>query len=170
MHLKARSLSADAHETLTPDRFCIDNGIMIAHAGLLSFRMGHTIPLEKSTVTQRFRTDAPFISVSTFVWADRVSSDRQLTIPFPNHILARFVVESLSTSLPPVVAAICILVLTRAKGATVYRALLSRNIVHLSQSDSRQDFSRPALYSVLYDLDLLHSIGLRMDDGSHVLP
>ncbi|PWN19424.1 peptidase M22 glycoprotease [Microstroma glucosiphilum] len=46
----------------TDERFCIDNGIMIAHAGLLSFRMGHTIPLEKSTVTQRFRTDAPFIS------------------------------------------------------------------------------------------------------------
>ncbi|CAO1634040.1 unnamed protein product [Parajaminaea phylloscopi] len=46
----------------TDERFCIDNGIMIAHAGLLSFRMGNTIPLEKSTVTQRFRTDAPLIS------------------------------------------------------------------------------------------------------------
>lgn len=46
----------------TDERFCIDNGIMIAHAGLLSFRMGHTIPLEKSTVTQRFRTDAPLIN------------------------------------------------------------------------------------------------------------
>ncbi|CAO1632046.1 unnamed protein product [Jaminaea pallidilutea] len=46
----------------TDERFCIDNGIMIAHAGLLSFRMGHTIPLEKSTVAQRFRTDAPLVS------------------------------------------------------------------------------------------------------------
>ncbi|PWN27051.1 putative KAE1-putative O-sialo-glyco protein-endopeptidase A1 [Jaminaea rosea] len=45
----------------TDERFCIDNGIMIAHAGLLAFRMGHTVELERSTVTQRFRTDAPKI-------------------------------------------------------------------------------------------------------------
>ncbi|KAI0051733.1 O-sialoglycoprotein endopeptidase [Auriscalpium vulgare] len=41
----------------TDERFCIDNGIMIAQAGLLSFRMGHQTPLLKSTCTQRFRTD-----------------------------------------------------------------------------------------------------------------
>ncbi|KAN0065443.1 putative tRNA threonylcarbamoyladenosine biosynthesis protein kae1 [Thecaphora frezii] len=46
----------------TDERFCIDNGIMIAHAGLLSYRMGFETSLEKSTVTQRFRTDTPFIS------------------------------------------------------------------------------------------------------------
>ncbi|EPQ30754.1 uncharacterized protein PFL1_01655 [Pseudozyma flocculosa PF-1] len=46
----------------TDERFCIDNGIMIAHAGLLSHRMGLETTLEKSTVTQRFRTDAPLIS------------------------------------------------------------------------------------------------------------
>lgn len=34
-------------------RFCIDNGIMIAQAGLLSFRMGFQTPLSKSTCTQR---------------------------------------------------------------------------------------------------------------------
>lgn len=34
-------------------RFCIDNGIMIAQAGLLSFRMGFSIPIAKSTCTQR---------------------------------------------------------------------------------------------------------------------
>ena len=34
-------------------RFCIDNGIMIAQAGLLSFRMGFETPLAKSTCTQR---------------------------------------------------------------------------------------------------------------------
>jgi tRNA A37 threonylcarbamoyltransferase TsaD len=34
-------------------RFCIDNGIMIAHAGLLSYRMGYTTPLEDATCTQR---------------------------------------------------------------------------------------------------------------------
>lgn len=33
--------------------FCIDNGIMIAQAGLLAFRMGATTPLEKTSVTQR---------------------------------------------------------------------------------------------------------------------
>ncbi|KAH8916229.1 peptidase M22, glycoprotease [Atractiella rhizophila] len=41
----------------TDERFCIDNGIMIAHAGLLSWRMGFETELEKSTCTQRFRTD-----------------------------------------------------------------------------------------------------------------
>lgn len=41
----------------TDERFCIDNGIMIAHAGLLSHRMGFETPLERSTCTQRFRTD-----------------------------------------------------------------------------------------------------------------
>ncbi|KAL4243234.1 tRNA N6-adenosine threonylcarbamoyltransferase [Abortiporus biennis] len=41
----------------TDDRFCIDNGIMIAQAGLLSYRMGFGTPLSKSTCTQRFRTD-----------------------------------------------------------------------------------------------------------------
>jgi N6-L-threonylcarbamoyladenine synthase len=34
-------------------RFCIDNGIMIAQAGLLSYRMGYHTPLTKSTCTQR---------------------------------------------------------------------------------------------------------------------
>ncbi|KAI0732250.1 peptidase M22 glycoprotease [Fomitopsis betulina] len=41
----------------TDEKFCIDNGIMIAQAGLLSFRMGFQTPLSKSTCTQRFRTD-----------------------------------------------------------------------------------------------------------------
>jgi N6-L-threonylcarbamoyladenine synthase len=41
----------------TDERFCIDNGIMIAHAGLLAFRTGFETPLEDSTCTQRFRTD-----------------------------------------------------------------------------------------------------------------
>ncbi|KAF4604800.1 putative tRNA threonylcarbamoyladenosine biosynthesis protein kae1 [Pleurotus pulmonarius] len=41
----------------TDERFCIDNGIMIAQAGLLAFRMGHCTDLADSTCTQRFRTD-----------------------------------------------------------------------------------------------------------------
>ena len=47
-------------------RFCIDNGIMIAQAGLLSFRMGFSTPLAKSTCTQRsaplFQPDRPALT------------------------------------------------------------------------------------------------------------
>lgn len=41
----------------TDERFCIDNGIMIAHAGLLAYETGFRTALEDSTCTQRFRTD-----------------------------------------------------------------------------------------------------------------
>ncbi|KAL6713076.1 putative tRNA threonylcarbamoyladenosine biosynthesis protein kae1 [Lecanora helva] len=41
----------------TDERFCIDNGIMIAHAGLLAYRTGCTTDFMDSTCTQRFRTD-----------------------------------------------------------------------------------------------------------------
>ncbi len=40
-------------------RYCIDNGAMIAWAGLEMFRAGVTTPLEECTVTQRYRTDEP---------------------------------------------------------------------------------------------------------------
>ncbi|KAK4690003.1 hypothetical protein P7C73_g107, partial [Tremellales sp. Uapishka_1] len=40
-------------EDWTDDSFCIDNGIMIAQAGLLAFRMGQVTPMEKTSVTQR---------------------------------------------------------------------------------------------------------------------
>ena len=46
----------------TDERFCIDNGIMIAHAGLLAYRTGFKTALEDSTCTQRFRTDDVRIS------------------------------------------------------------------------------------------------------------
>ncbi|KAI6709135.1 hypothetical protein PZA11_002754 [Diplocarpon coronariae] len=45
----------------TDERFCIDNGIMIAHAGLLAYESGFRTTLEDSIVTQRFRTDEVFI-------------------------------------------------------------------------------------------------------------
>lgn len=45
----------------TDERFCIDNGIMIAQAGLLAYETGFRTPLEESTCTQRFRTDEVFI-------------------------------------------------------------------------------------------------------------
>ncbi|KAL3860379.1 hypothetical protein ACJMK2_010511 [Sinanodonta woodiana] len=41
----------------TDDRFCIDNGAMIAQAGWEMFRTGQTTPLQETTCTQRFRTD-----------------------------------------------------------------------------------------------------------------
>lgn len=41
----------------TDERFCIDNGVMIAQAGWEMFRSGHVTPLEETTCTQRFRTD-----------------------------------------------------------------------------------------------------------------
>lgn len=45
----------------TDERFCIDNGIMIAHAGLLEYETGVTTKLEDSTCTQRFRTDEVYV-------------------------------------------------------------------------------------------------------------
>jgi N6-L-threonylcarbamoyladenine synthase len=45
----------------TDERFCIDNGIMIAHAGLLAFEIGVRATIEESTTTQRFRTDEVFV-------------------------------------------------------------------------------------------------------------
>lgn len=41
----------------TDDRYCIDNGAMIAYTGLLAFRQGVVTPLEDTRCTQRYRTD-----------------------------------------------------------------------------------------------------------------
>ena len=46
----------------TDERFCIDNGIMIGHAGLLAYSTGFTTPLAESTCTQRFRTDEVLVN------------------------------------------------------------------------------------------------------------
>ena len=45
----------------TDERFCIDNGIMIAHAGLLAYETGYRTAMEESQCTQRFRTDEVFV-------------------------------------------------------------------------------------------------------------
>jgi N6-L-threonylcarbamoyladenine synthase len=45
----------------TDERFAIDNGIMIAHAGLLEYGTGVRTSMEESTCTQRFRTDEVFV-------------------------------------------------------------------------------------------------------------
>ena len=39
------------------ERYCIDNGAMIAQAGWEMFRSGQTTPIEDTWVTQRYRTD-----------------------------------------------------------------------------------------------------------------
>ncbi|KAH8260599.1 hypothetical protein KR038_008485 [Drosophila bunnanda] len=46
----------------TDERYCIDNGLMIAHAGAEMFRSGTKMPLEDAFVTQRFRTDEVLVS------------------------------------------------------------------------------------------------------------
>lgn len=38
-------------------RYCIDNGAMIAQAGILALQFGETCPMEESWCTQRYRTD-----------------------------------------------------------------------------------------------------------------
>lgn len=43
------------------DRYCIDNGAMIAWAGMCAFRSGLRYKLEDCTVTQRYRTDEPHV-------------------------------------------------------------------------------------------------------------
>ncbi|ETN74378.1 hypothetical protein RB195_010728 [Necator americanus] len=55
----AESMCADrgAHLFATDERFCIDNGAMIAQAGYLMHKAGLKCELEKSTITQRYRTD-----------------------------------------------------------------------------------------------------------------
>merc|ERR1711962_1973575 len=41
----------------TDERFCIDNGAMIAQAGWEMLRVGETTPWEETAITQRYRTD-----------------------------------------------------------------------------------------------------------------
>lgn len=59
LRMKGRNLPVmkGLGESLTRCRFCIDNGIMIAHAGLLAYKTGFRTPIEEATCTQRFRTD-----------------------------------------------------------------------------------------------------------------
>lgn len=51
--MKIMSEERDGRVFATDERFCIDNGIMIAHTGLLQFRMGFQTSIEKSACTQR---------------------------------------------------------------------------------------------------------------------
>lgn len=46
----------------TDDRYCIDNGAMIAWPGLLAFKHGGTHALKETSCTQRYRTDDVFVT------------------------------------------------------------------------------------------------------------
>ncbi|KAJ5033493.1 uncharacterized protein L3040_008608 [Drepanopeziza brunnea f. sp. 'multigermtubi'] len=61
--LKANSDQRDpvTGERITTADLCFNNGIMIAHAGLVAYETGFRTALNDSTVTQRFRTDEVLI-------------------------------------------------------------------------------------------------------------
>jgi len=40
----------------TDERFCIDNGAMIAHTGAEMFRSGHVTPWQSTSCTQRLHS------------------------------------------------------------------------------------------------------------------
>lgn len=44
------------------ERYCIDNGLMIAHAGAEMFKSNALMEFEDSFVTQRFRTDEVLVT------------------------------------------------------------------------------------------------------------
>ena len=50
------------HLFATDERYCIDNGLMIAQAGLNMFKTGQVTKLEDTWCTQRFRTDQVLIN------------------------------------------------------------------------------------------------------------
>ena len=54
----------------TDDRYCIDNGAMIAWPGLLAFQQGSVTPLEEADCTQRFRTDDVYVTWACAIIAD----------------------------------------------------------------------------------------------------
>jgi len=43
------------------ERYCIDNGAMIAWPGLLAFKAGQVTDLADTTCTQRYRTDDVYV-------------------------------------------------------------------------------------------------------------
>lgn len=46
----------------TDDRYCVDNGAMIAWPGMLALQSGATMELADTRVTQRFRTDDVYVT------------------------------------------------------------------------------------------------------------
>lgn len=60
MDVMCQERNAKLHAT--DERFCIDNGVMIAVAGLRQYKSSGATPWEQTTCVQRFRTDAVHIS------------------------------------------------------------------------------------------------------------
>ncbi|KTW31595.1 tRNA N6-adenosine threonylcarbamoyltransferase [Pneumocystis carinii B80] len=60
MNLMAQSRGGKLFST--DERFCIDNGLMIAHAGLLAYKTGFQTLISDSQCTQRFRTDEVLVT------------------------------------------------------------------------------------------------------------
>lgn len=50
------------HLFATDERFCIDNGLMIAQAGILMYKTGTETGLEDTWCTQRYRTDEVLVT------------------------------------------------------------------------------------------------------------
>ena len=44
------------------DRYCVDNGAMIAWPGILALKEGLTTPIAEATCTQRYRTDEVLVT------------------------------------------------------------------------------------------------------------
>lgn len=64
--LRVMATERGGHLYATDDRYCVDNGAMVAWPGLLALKAGVPVPrLEETTVTQRYRTDEPVI-----LWRD----------------------------------------------------------------------------------------------------
>jgi N6-L-threonylcarbamoyladenine synthase len=55
--VRAMAAERGARLFATDDRYCIDNGAMIAWPGLLALRAGQETPVAESGCTQRYRTD-----------------------------------------------------------------------------------------------------------------
>lgn len=63
--MEAMVLQRNGRIYATDERFCIDNGIMIAHAGLVMYKAApHSAPIEpaNATVSQRYRTDQVLVN------------------------------------------------------------------------------------------------------------
>lgn len=56
----------DAKLHATDDRYCIDNGAMIAYTGILMYKSGQKTSFENSFCTQRFRTDEVEVTWKTY--------------------------------------------------------------------------------------------------------
>lgn len=75
MGLMARDRGGSVYAT--DERFCIDNGIMIAQAGLLAYKTGFRTPIEESTCTQRFRY--LYRPVSRIVFSNKLTEPTKYT-------------------------------------------------------------------------------------------